>query len=139
MLKSLIKEAYKDEPSELDASVKVVLVRKDDPIYNKIGHHFSTHGDAFLDVDERTIFIDGETADRENWTRDHFLFVQAHEIAHLRLKHDRNTADEAYTDYCAVAFLYKKGYKDAAAIGISQFEYRNGITFEEYADQVNGK
>ena len=139
MLKSLIKEGYKDEPSELDASIRVMVVRKDDPIYNKVGHHFSKHGDAFLDLHERTIFIDGETADSENWTRDHFLFVQAHEIAHIRLDHDRDNADEAYTDYYAIVFLYKKGFKDAAAIGISQFEYRNGITFEDYVDKINGK
>ena len=139
MLKSLINERA-GEPSELDASINISVIRKGDPIYRKMGHHFSTHGNAFLDFDERTIFIDGDNADKENWTNDHFLFVQAHEIAHIKLNHHKGQdIDETYTDYCAIVHLYKKGYKDAAAIGISQFEYRNGVTFEEYADNINGK
>jgi hypothetical protein len=138
MLRGLINED-KGTPSELDASVGVVIVRKNDTAYNKVGHHFSTHGNAFLDVDSRTIFIDGDEADNENWTKDHYLFVQAHEIAHIRLKHDGNNHDEARTDYYAILFLHKKGHKAAASIGITQFKYRNGITFEEFLENENEK
>ena len=137
-LRKLLNE-YIEEPSELDASVKVIITRKGDGMYSKVNHHFSKHGEAFLDLDSRTIFIDGEEADSENWTKDHYLFVQAHEITHLRLRHDRNNADETYTDYCAIYLLADKGYKEAAKIGVSQFKYRNGITFKEYRKQFNGK
>ena len=138
MLKNLIRE-YKEEPSELDASITVAITRKDDGVYNKVKHHFSKCGDAFLDVDERKIYIDGEVVDKEKWTRDHLLFTQAHELMHIRLGHDADNHDEAYTDYCAVHYLYKKGHKEAAKIGISQFEYRNGIKFEDYMDNINDK
>ena len=138
MLKSLLRE-YKEVPSELDASVLVAVTRKGDGIYNKVNHNFSKCGNAFLDIDQRKIYIDGEEADRENWTKDHFLFVEAHEIAHLRLDHESGNADEAYTDYHAIHHLNKKGFDGAAKIGITQFEYRNGITFEDYLDKIDEK
>ncbi len=130
---------YKEEPSQLDASVKVIVTRKGDGLYHKVNHHFSKHGEAFLDLDTRKIYIDGEEADDENWTSDHYLFVQAHEIAHLRLRHTPDNVDETYTDYYAVCLLADKGYKKAAKIGISQFKYRNGITFKEYREQLDDK
>ncbi len=129
---------YKEEPSELDASVKVIVTRDGDGFYGKIKHLFSTHGEGFLDIDTRKIYIDGEEADREGWTDDHYLFVQAHEIAHLRLKHTQETRDEPMADYYAINYLLDKGYRDAAILGIRQFKYRNGVTFKEYRKKVNG-
>ncbi len=137
-LKRLLYEYY-EEPSELDASVKVLITRKGDGFYGKVSHVFSKHGEAFIDLDNRTIIIDGEEADNENWTDAHFLFVQAHEIAHLRLKHTPETRDETMADYYAILYLADKGYKDAAKLGIKQFKYRNGLTFKEYRKKVDGK
>ncbi len=127
---------YKEETSKLDASVKVIVTRKDDGFYGKVSHHFSSHGNAFLHTDSRTIFIDGEEADAENWTPDHYLFVEAHEIVHLRLRHTPETADEAHTDYCAIYLLADRGHDEAAKIGITQFKYRNGISFKEYKKKI---
>jgi len=135
-LKRLLRE-YREEPSELDASVKVIITRKGDGLYEKVSHHFSTHGDAVLDPQRRKIYIDGETADNENWTQDHFLFVQAHEIAHLRLKHTPGSKDiEAEADFYAICHLLEKGHEEAARVGISQFEFRNGLTFDEYREKI---
>ena len=138
MLKSLINE-YREEPSELDASLKVIVTRRGDGAYRKVKHNFSKYGNAFLDIDTRKMYIDGENADREEWTKDHFLFAEAHEIAHLRLNHEGGNVDEAYTDLYAILYLDDKGHDDAADIGISQFEYRNNISFKEYVDKINGK
>mgnify|MGYP001170757086 CR=1 FL=1 len=123
---------YKEEPSELDASIKMIITKKGDPIYKKIKHIFSKHGEAFIDIDSRIIYIDGEEAEREGWSNDHFLFVQAHEIAHLRMGHTPENRDETMADWWAVCYLWDKGYKDSAKLGIKQFEYRNGVKFNEY-------
>jgi len=138
ILKDLINE-YKEVPSKLDPSVIVAVTRKDDGVYGRVSHNFTKNGNAYLDIEERKIYIDGEEADKENWTRDHFLFVEAHEIAHIRLKHSPGNVDEANTDYYAICYLVEKGYEDAAAIGITQFKFRNGISFEEYMDKINDK
>ena len=137
-LKRLLFE-YNEEPSELDASVKVLITRKGDGFYSKVSHIFSQHGEAFLDLDSRRIIIDGEEADNENWSNEHFLFVQAHEIAHLRLKHTPENRDETMADCWAILYLADKGYKEAAKLGIQQFKYRNGVTFKEYRKKINGK
>ncbi len=131
---------YKEEPSELDASIKMIITKKGDGLYSKAKHLFSLHGEAFLDIDSRKIYVDGEEAEREGWTRDHYLFVQAHEIAHLKMKHTPENRDEPMADWYAVLLLKKKGYDDAAKLGIKQFEYRNGISFKEYHGKMkNGK
>ena len=135
-LKRLLRE-YREYPSKLDASVKVIITRKGDGFYAKLKHHFSKCGDAVLDAGNRKIYIDGEVADKENWSVDHFLFVEAHEIAHLRLKHDTDNSDETEADFYAICHLLDKGYEEAARIGVSQFKYRNGLTFEEYKDRID--
>ncbi len=123
---------YKEEPSELDASIKMIITKKGDGLYSKAKHLFSLHGEAFLDLDSRKIYVDGEEAEREGWTEDHYLFVQAHEIAHLKMKHTPENRDEPMADWYAIHYLLKKGHKDAAKLGAKQFKYRNGITFKEY-------
>ena len=137
-LKRLLYE-YTDEQSQLDPSVKVIVTRKGDGFYSKISHMFSKHGEGFLDLDTRTIFIDGEEADNEGWTEDHYLFVQAHEIAHLKLGHTMDNRDETFTDYYAILYLAEKGHTGAAKLGIKQFKYRNGVTFKEYRKMVDAK
>ncbi len=137
-LKRLLYE-IEEKQSELDPSVKIIVTRKGDGFYHKVNHMFSQHGEGFLDLDTRTIYIDGEEADNEGWTEDHYLFVQAHEIAHLKLDHTADNRDETYTDYYAILYLADKGHTDAAKLGIKQFKYRNGVTFKEYRKKVNAK
>ncbi|MBC8386815.1 MAG: M48 family metalloprotease [Actinobacteria bacterium] len=116
---------------ELDTSFIVSICNKEDAQYKVYKPYFKKHGYAFCDINNKHIFIDGEAIKKKNLTKDHLLFIQAHEIGHIKLKHGNtyNKIEEAEADYYAIKILQKKNKKKAMNIGLDNFESRHNMKF----------
>ena len=113
--------------SYFDSRLTVVFLAQDDPEYSKFARHFKRLGLGFLFKDK--VFIDITRIENEGYTVDHMIFIEAHEVAHSRLKHPakRIPKNEAEADFLGILLCMKKGYRQPAKIGIQHFRARNGI------------
>jgi predicted Zn-dependent protease len=66
-------------------------------------------------------------------TKDELWWVEAHEVAHIMLKHtkDRNESDEVAADMYSIILLLDKGYKKAAQLVEDKFEERHKRKYYE--------
>jgi Zn-dependent peptidase ImmA (M78 family) len=115
--------------SEFRSDIAVAILRKDDYRYEVMKPLFEMYGFGFAETSSGCIFIDGEV----KLTKDELRWVEAHEVAHILLKHtkDRNTDDEIAADMFAVILLLDKGYKKAAQLVQDKFEERHKRKYYE--------
>jgi hypothetical protein len=95
--------------------IVVGIITKDDKRYEILKPLFEQYGHGFTDTRIGCVFIDGEAGLSE----DELKVVEAHEVAHIRLKHqmgDRNMDDEYDADVFAKLYLLKHGYTKAAEL-----------------------
>jgi Zn-dependent peptidase ImmA (M78 family) len=109
--------------SEFQSDVAVAILTKDDYRYEVMKPLFEMCGFGFADTNVGCVFIDGEV----KLTKDELKWVEAHELAHIMLKHkkERNPNDEIAADMFARILLLDKGYDDAAQLVEDKFEERH--------------
>ena len=115
--------------SEFRSDIAVAILGKDDYRYELMKPLFEQCGFGFAETSSGCVFIDGEV----KLTKDELKWVEAHELAHIMLKHtkDRNDNDEIAADMFAIILLLDKGYKKAAKLVESKFEERHKRKYYE--------
>ena len=103
--------------SKIDSSFKMfVLYSEHEKYASDFAPIFKSHGLGFLMPGKKEIYIDGEAF--KGLSYDHLLAIQAHEIAHYRLKH-RGTyskKQELEADVEGHKILVDGNYTKAASI-----------------------
>jgi hypothetical protein len=109
--------------SEFRSDIAVAILSKDDYRYDVLKPIFDECGFGFTETSSTCVFIDGEV----KLTKDELRWVEAHEVAHIMLKHtkDRNDSDEIAADMFAIILLKDKGYTKAAQLVEDKFEERH--------------
>jgi Zn-dependent peptidase ImmA (M78 family) len=109
--------------SEFKNDVAVAILTKDDYRYEVMKPLFEMCGFGFAETSSGCVFIDGEV----KLTKDELKWVEAHELAHIILKHtkDRNEGDEIAADMFAIILLKDKGYDKAAQLVEDKFLERH--------------
>jgi hypothetical protein len=113
-------------------NLNINIIFKENPVYNEIKEIFNIYGYGFLSPEFKTIFIDGELfLGDDGLSLDDLRVIEAHEVAHVILKHDgpRNTQDEIEADLGAYILLKNKNMSTKRLE--DEFEYRHGIPFSE--------
>lgn len=100
--------------SEFQSDVAVAILSKEDFRYDVLKPLFDICGFGFADTNTGCVFIDGGI----KLTKDELKWVEAHEVAHILLKHtkDRNDSDELDADTLAYKLLSENGYDKAAQL-----------------------
>ena len=127
------KETQIEYRSEFLDDVTVVVVFNDDPLYSQVKPFFYQYGFGFMVPGKNLMIIDGEILVGEDNAKDILKFIEAHEVAHILLKHDgpRNEKDEIDADMMALNLLIGKGYDKSIKILLDKFEERHGVEFNE--------
>lgn len=110
--------------SEFKKSVKVNVVSDGDLDYIFLQPLFEEYGYGFAAIGQNTIFIDGQ------YNPTIQKIVEAHEIAHIILKHteEENLTDETEADLMAHKLLLMFGYEKEAKLLGRKFKGRNGVS-----------
>ena len=127
------KETQIEYRSEFLSDVTVVVVFNDDPLYSQVKEFFKQYGFGFMVPGQNLMIIDGEILVGEDNAKDILKFIEAHEVAHILLKHDgpRNERDEIDADMMALNLLIGKKYDKSIKILLDKFEERHGVEFNE--------
>lgn len=127
------KETQIEYQSEFLSDVTVVVVFNDDPLYSEVKPFFDQYGFGFMVPGKNLMIIDGEILVGHPKAKDILKFIEAHEVAHIMLKHNgpRNERDEIDADLMALNLLVKKGYVDSIKILLDKFQERHGVMFNE--------
>ena len=125
------KETQLEYRSEFLNDVTVVVVFNDDPLYSQVKGFFEEYGFGFMVPGQNLMIIDGEILVGEPDAKDILKFIEAHEVAHILLKHDgpRNERDEIDADMMALNLLVAKGYDKSIKILLDKFQERHGVEF----------
>jgi Zn-dependent peptidase ImmA (M78 family) len=125
------KETQIEYRSEFLNDVAVVVVFNDDPLYSQVKGFFEEYGFGFMVPGQNLMIIDGEILVGESNAKDILKFIEAHEVAHILLKHDgpRNEKDEIDADMMALNLLVEKGYDKSIKILLDKFQERHGVEF----------
>ena len=125
------KETQIEYRSEFLNDVTVVVVFNDDPLYSQVKGFFEQYGFGFMVPGQNLMIIDGEILVGEPDAKDILKFIEAHEVAHILLKHDgpRNERDEIDADMMALNLLVEKGYDKSIKILLDKFQERHGVEF----------
>ena len=101
--------------NEENKDIVVGIIGKDDYRYEVLKPLFEKYGYGFTDTNIGCVFIDGEAG----LSKDELKWVEAHEVAHIRLKHkmdERDAEDEYEADVFAKLYLTKYGYDKASKL-----------------------
>lgn len=100
--------------SEFRSDIAVAILGKDDYRYEVMKPLFDICGFGFAETSSGCVFIDGEV----KLNKHELKWVEAHEVAHILLKHtkDRNDSDELDADTLAYKLLSENGYDKAAKL-----------------------
>lgn len=116
--------------STIDKKWQVLVFRKTDKDYPAI--LFEIYGIALADLGSKSIFIDGEALVK--LTHNHQLAIEAHEIAHGRLKHDvreiENIDQEMEADWLAHRILMAMNLVTPATILSQRY-------IDHYGQEIN--
>jgi len=105
--------------------IAVGIICKDDSRYEFLKSQFELYGYGFADTKIGCIFIDGEAGLSEAELK----WVEAHEVAHINLKHkmgNRDEEDEFEADLFAKLYLWRRGYYEAAELVDKHLKERHG-------------
>jgi len=115
--------------SEFRSDIAVVILGKDDYRYDVLKPLFDICGFGFAETSSGCVFIDGEV----KLSKDELRWVEAHEVAHILLKHkkERNDLDEIEADTKAISLLTERGYTKAAQLVKDKFKERHKVEFKK--------
>ena len=120
--------------SIFDKSVNVIILFKENKMYEEFKPLFEQFGFGFASTNDRMVFLDGEVfSDGDDLNQEILRFIEAHEVSHVLLGHstDRNDDDELDADLGAYILLNKKGLQDSIDLVVDAFEERHGIDFKK--------
>jgi len=120
--------------SIFDKSVNVIILFKENEMYEEFKPLFEQLGFGFASADDRMVFLDGEVfSDGDDINQEILRFIEAHEVSHVLLGHstDRNDDDELDADLGAYILLNKKGLQDSIDLVVDAFQERHGIDFKK--------
>jgi len=121
--------------SVIDNDFSVFVIYPNHQSFNHLkGIYFKLFGVAFLDFESMSIFIDGQEISKEGYTPDHLYAIEAHEIAHFILQHDRkrqmpSIAEEKEADVAAIVILNFLNYHNAKDLLITRFQALYGADY----------
>jgi len=125
--------------SKIDSQFQVFVVYKDYEKYDIIKEMLERcNGSlAALQVNTTNIYIDGEAI--EELSADQMLAIEAHEIAHYRLKHPAGLSEdlEIEADLFAISLLELDGYFEAANYLKDRLNEFYDIDFSEFDSEWN--
>ncbi len=111
--------------SIIDNKFSTFVIYPNNPHFKKFyDNYFKVFGMAFLDFESMTIFIDGKELLKDGYTSDHIYAIEAHEIAHYILKHNRNepsVEQEKAADAAGIAILEFLKHEEAKKLLINRF------------------
>jgi hypothetical protein len=115
--------------SEFRSDIAVAILGKDDYQYDVLKPLFDICGFGFAETSSGCVFIDGEV----KLSKDELRWVEAHEVAHILLKHkkERNDLDEIEADTKAISLLTERGYTKAAQLVKDKFKERHKVEFKK--------
>ena len=104
--------------SRLDSDWNVLTLTDEEISKHDLSKLFERFGDAFADLESRTIVVNGEVFETMGYGEDHVLAVEAHEIAHLKLEHgtDRTERNEREADWFGIRLLESQNFVKAAML-----------------------
>lgn len=114
--------------SVIDDRFSVFVIYPNHQSFNHLkGIYFKLFGVGFLDFETMSIFIDGEEISKEGYTPDHLYAIEAHEIAHYILEHDKKRQrptikEEKDADVAAIELLDFLKYHGAKDLLINRFK-----------------
>jgi hypothetical protein len=112
--------------SIIDNRFSVFIIYPNHPTFKQLeGIYFKIFGVAFLDFETMTVFIDGKEFSKDGYTIDHLYAIEAHEIAHYILQHDRKrpTKDqEREADAAGIVILEYLNHHKAKDLLITRFK-----------------
>ena len=113
--------------SEFRSDIAVAILGKDDYRYDVLKPIFDECGFGFTETSFACVFIDGEV----KLTKNELRWVEAHEVAHILLKHkkERNDWDEIEADKKAIDLLTERGYTKAAQLVKDKFKERHKLQY----------
>ena len=119
-------------PSQFDPSIQVMVIFPGHENYDGLKPLFDELGFGFVAPEENLVIINGDILGSEdNLDIDILRFIEAHELAHVMLKHTtRNPDDEKDADLYAFILLGGKNYDTAQEYLVDSFEERHGEPFD---------
>jgi Zn-dependent peptidase ImmA (M78 family) len=118
--------------SEFLKGVNIAVVFSEDKKYKELLPLFNKYGYGFMAPNQNLIVINGEIL-LQNYDPSFLKFIEAHEVAHIILGHDkdRNDDDEIDADLGAYILLRSKGKDDAVELLQKNYEDRHKTKFDE--------
>jgi Zn-dependent peptidase ImmA (M78 family) len=118
--------------SEFLKGVNIAVVFSEDKKYKELLPLFNKYGYGFMVPNQNLIVINGEIL-LQNYDPSFLKFIEAHEVAHIILGHDkdRNDDDEIDADLGAYILLRSKGKDDAVELLQKNYEDRHKTKFDE--------
>jgi Zn-dependent peptidase ImmA (M78 family) len=118
--------------SEFLKGVNIAVVFSEDKKYKELLPLFDKYGYGFMIPNQNLIVINGEIL-LQNYDPSFLKFIEAHEVAHIILGHDkdRNDDDEIDADLGAYILLRSKGKDDAVELLQKNYEDRHKTKFDE--------
>jgi Zn-dependent peptidase ImmA (M78 family) len=118
--------------SEFLKGVNITVVFSEDKKYKELLPLFNKYGYGFMVPNQNLIVINGEIL-LQNYDPSFLKFIEAHEVAHIILGHDkdRNDDDEIDADLGAYILLRSKGKDDAVELLQKNYEDRHKTKFDE--------
>jgi len=118
--------------SEFIKGVNIAVVFSEDKKYKELLPLFNKYGYGFMVPNQNLIVINGEIL-LQNYDPSFLKFIEAHEVAHIILGHDkdRNDDDEIDADLGAYILLRSKGKDDAVELLQKNYEDRHKTKFDE--------
>lgn len=118
--------------SEFLKGVNIAVVFSEDKKYKELLPLFNKYGYGFMVPNQNLIVINGEIL-LQNYDPSFLKFIEAHEVAHIILGHDkeRNDDDEIDADLGAYILLRSSGKDDAVELLQKNYEDRHKTKFDE--------
>lgn len=118
--------------SEFLKGVNIAVIFSEDKKYKELLPLFNKYGYGFMVPNQNLIIINGEIL-LQNYDPSFLKFIEAHEVAHIILGHDkeRNDDDEIDADLGAYILLRSSGKDDAVELLQKNYEDRHKVKFDE--------
>jgi hypothetical protein len=111
--------------SIIDKRFTTQVIYPNHPSFKKMyDNYFKVYGLAFLHFKAMNIFIDGQELLKDGYTPSHIYAIEAHEIAHYILQHDKDSPSveqEKSADVAAIQILEFLKHYEAKELLIRRF------------------
>jgi hypothetical protein len=111
--------------SIIDTRFTTKVIYPNHPSFKKMyDNYFKVYGLAFLHFKAMNIFIDGQELLKDGYTPNHIYAIEAHEIAHFILEHDKDSPSieqEKSADVAAIEILDFLKHYEAKELLIRRF------------------